>query len=453
MDTSGVRHGFAEGEFGAGTRSPGASSAADHVLFGNSNQERGAPETPLVVPADPAGPQTPTPAADAAAPAQPAPASPTPTELEENAVNHERDAIIARYKARRAAERVANAEAIDPAAFADAMADGAQPPAAAAPAAPEGEAPQAAAASPLVLKIRGRDVPATREQLINVIRENADPSFTGEDISDKALVNTAQVIAIAHLKHQEAEEARARAAYQPQPAAAPAPQAPAPAPAQPAPQAKSLEELRLHMVERLQYGDPQEAQKAVADYDAAKAAFEDAQRAARQAQTQFQQELNAWGARNIDVAAEATPQAAYFEKTALREAANDLRRLGYDDRLVSSALNNPERMTDLVNDARQRGLPVRNPIDMLEAAAAQTRAVFGMPSPSQAQPAAAAFQNPALQPPPTAANQRIEAKRTLQAQPVRSGNPQAPQVPQLSEIDKRRMVIARMQQQRTAPNA
>lgn len=293
-----------------------------------------------------------------------------------------------------------------------------------------------------VLKVRGQEVPVTsRAELLRLAE--VEPHEEA-DFDDARLVRVAQKNQAALASLEEAKQIRnqARVAV-PEPAGHPAAalqQQPAPVPV---PQAPKLEELRSEYVRLQTYGEPQEAEAAFDRYlnarDDQREAARSTQTIQHQRMTEANQAVVSFSERNQDLIA--NPAASdLLLMTATREMESDLRAAGLSDNDLRGVLSNPELMTKAYNAARQYGLTVREPNQIIEAAGQKVRTAFGMP--------ASAPQRQTPSPAPS----RQDEKRALTAQPTRSGSPvQTPSAP-VNQVASRKSAIQKMQQHRTGRN-
>lgn len=391
------------------------------------------------------------------------PAKPADPELGENAQNANRDDIVARFKAKREAERaeintglpqtnlpdyVTPAPGVDDAQAPQAETRTAEPgapsgdwqnpfkaPAQVKSTAPTDEPPMPPEAPPgsLSLKIRGKWHYATPEHVATLVKA-LDPNADLASMSKEELRSMAQRSFVA----QYPSEAQRQAQQPPQ------------APQQPSQQVavvpgKTLDDLRRDALEKGRYGSDEEAHEAQLAYESARFHAEQAllrqQAWDQNAQDSITRDVQAWGAANPDLTVAGSPQADLFLISASREMANDLLSHGMDRNVLTAALNNPEKMTGYYQEARKHGLQVRSNPEILAAATQRVRQVFGSTEP-QAR----------LAPPQAVAPNRREAKRELQAQPQRSGNPVPQAVEQLTDAERRSRTIAKIAAARTANN-
>lgn len=328
-----------------------------------------------------------------------------------------RAAIAARFQTQRAAERPETAGHHVPPFIEQQTAQEVAAPALEAPAAAaQPVAVENAQAAPIAfLNINGQKMAVQdRDQLIRLAE--VDPSEV-QDFTDAQLTRLAQRRAATTVPYDPARGAASVS----QPAQQPAPPAPLP----------DLEASRLAYVEKLQFGDAQEAAQALGAYEKDQRAHAEAQARERDWRRGVTDEVAAFGERNQDIAN--NPAASdLLLMSATREMGQDLLRLGLTHEQLGSAMSNPKEMTEAFNYARQAGMAVRTNGAILEAAGAKVRDAFGMQPP----------QAPAILQP--AVPSRVEAKRGLQQQPTSSAAPvEIPQQPR-NEVQNRSAVIQAM---------
>ena len=395
--------------------------------------------------------------ADPAAAANAAPSAPTPVAPAADAEpvaptrhqDSDRNAIAERFKNRRSTHDAANRpEHVPP--FVDRAAEDAQ---AAAPApADAGQSAVQAPAAPVpaagsyTLKVRGQEMAVDRAQLLKLADVEAHEE---KDFDDARLIRYAQKNAAADMLLQDARQTRDQAR-----AAAPAPAGPqfSATPQQPAapaqPEVKDFAALTRDYHEKVQFGTPEEATAAFMVLDQAR----EQQRAAQQAEQQRSASFANDGQTAVQAFATANPDMQNnplihdaMVMTVTREMEADLRRAGITDEYLTGSIGNPAAISDLYRQARHHGLQVRSQSDLLDAAGRTVRAGFGLPPAPAAAPAPGANSS-------SAAPSRLDEKRGLQAQPLRSGNPPAVTPPVVDQMQSRKSAIAQMQRARTAPN-
>lgn len=279
--------------------------------------------------------------------------------------------------------------------------DGAPP-----PPAPEGEPKpeikEPPAAETFKVKVRGQEFNITREQLLKLAEVDEDEA---KDYSPTALVRLAQKQAAASQYLDEAREASksARTAAR-APSATPAPDDADADEETVEPPTDPFEEA----ADKTQFGDKKESADALR-----KAVQSELQRFAQGLQSEkvgqdIDDSVKAFTKSNEDLMADEIIANLVYQTT-LVEVRDDLVRLGV-----------PKERIDLVNDvstavqahkeARLKGLDVRKPENILEAAGARVRDRLGIQR--QADP------NPAPAPAPT--SDRSALKRSLPRQPVRA---------------------------------
>jgi hypothetical protein len=194
-------------------------------------------------------------------------------------------------------------------------------------------------------------------------------------------------------------------------------------------------------IEKMQYGDPEEASAAFVD--ALDARLD--QRSYEQRQNVVLQDQNnaieAFGKKNPDLYAN-DEASEYLLTRTTTEVINDLRKLGAPEENLIPLRTNPSLAYQAHRDARVAGLNVRTPTDILEAAGTAARKLFAIPN-GTSQPSAA--------PASTPANDRLAAKRALIQQPQRSGNQVAAEAPTPQRT--RSAVVQRMRAARGQPVA
>lgn len=203
-------------------------------------------------------------------------------------------------------------------------------------------------------------------------------------------------------------------------------------------------------VDALQLGTKEEARAAVDKFLSKKLEAEFSRRELAQRDTQVRsqigQALHAFNAENQDVLGddEAGDFALARTTTGMVRSLADLGILSGRD--LAALRANPSQVTELYVESMKRGLPVKAPKLILDAAAAETRKRFGKPA---VEPAPAARPAPAQrQPEPaSAAASRLDAKRNLAQISSRSGNDVRPAQAN-SQMDKRASAIANMRKAR-----
>lgn len=362
-----------------------------------------------------------------------------PAKEEPTAPPNPRDEIARRYRERREAEEAKyNGRHAEPVpAFVNAQANDDNT---AAPAVNDNPAP--AEAKTYEVKVFGKSENVTREQLLAMAELSAEDAA---DLPEKTLIKAAQISEAARRKLENAK-------VQPFQSATPAPAAPAATPAetkapttgQDSQEPKSGKPTLKEALEKIQYGDPEEAEAAFVSAvdESVKTAMQATQHAARVQAINAENDaaINSFSDANPDITGD--PHASRFLLTeTTSEIINDLRSLGAPEANLAPLYLNPSMAIQAHREARLQGYNVRKPTDILDAAGNTVRGQFGLKKeePGQTQPA------PAI--PPT--NRRVEAKRGLSQQPQRSGNPvpAAAPVPQQT----RSQAIQRMRAARGQP--
>jgi hypothetical protein len=347
---------------------------------------------------------SPPPAPVAEAPAGDPPAETPPAEP--TVAPNPRDEIARKFRERRAKDReqFVGHQAEPQPLF---LNEQAAPEAAPAPADPAHPAPQT-----FEIKVFGKSEQVSREQLIAMADLSAEDA---EAIPEKSLVKIAQI--------NEAAKRRLEAAKTTPFGAPAAPVAPAATPA--APQEPTTEQndpeasrgkptLKDHL-EKVQYGDPEEAEAAFVS--AIDQRLEERQLAerARTIASDNDRAIEAFSQANPDITAHETASRYLLTETTA-EIINELRALGAPEENLAPLHFNPAKAVQAYREARLSGLNVRTPTEILDAAGKTVRTQFGLtregtrPSPSAA---------------PAPATNRVEAKRALTQQPTRSGSPVA----------------------------
>jgi hypothetical protein len=333
-----------------------------------------------------------------------------PTREEPTAPPNPRDEIARRYRERREAEESKyNGRHAEPVpAFVNAQNNQAEE----APA----EAAPPAEAKTYEVKVFGKSENVTREKLLAMADMTAEDAA---DLPEKTLIKAAQITEAAKRRHENSK-------LQPFQGATPAPAAPPAKPAenmepntgQDSQEPTSGKPTLKEALEKIQYGDPEEAEAAfVSAVDqSVKTALQATQHDARVQAIKNENEhaIVAFSNENPDITGD--PHASRFllaETTS--EIINDLRALGAPEANLAPLYLNPSQAIQAHREARLQGYNVRKPTDILASAGNTVRGQFGLNKETQGQT------QPAPAVPPT--NRRVEAKRGLIQQPQRSGNP------------------------------
>lgn len=327
-----------------------------------------------------------------------------------------RDAIAARFRARREQEDASFKADIGNGTdeqFVPAIAQPRQEPEPAAnrqpaPANPDAPRPAAAAPAPASntyrLKVRGQDLTVNNRADLIRLAEFDDPS-EAEGLPDTQLIKLAQknLATNSYLEESRNQAKEARFA-----ARAPGADTPAPQEQQPAPQPQQDPwEVAAH---ELQYGEPETAAQALRNAHAAERGREDAVRHRQSLSQDVTTALGEYSAQNSDLIAHEAGSRLLLS-LATEEILKDLEGLGVPRDRLDPLLTNPTMATAAYTDARAAGLKVRTPAQILEDAGTKVRRIVGLQQQPQLAPA------PALT--------RQERKQGLPTQPARAGN--APQ--------------------------
>lgn len=259
------------------------------------------------------------------------------------------------------------------------------------------------------VKVRGQTYSATRDQLVQMAGLTPEEA---DGLPATTLVRAAQTMEASrsYLDEAKTQLQGARSAAH-APAATPAVnQQPTAVPASPQPPQGHTDHLR-EAIEKVQYGEPDEARAAFDQALDAKFAEHTTRARAETLRQEGDRAIAEFGQQNADIAAH--PQASDFLLSqSVREICNDFIALGAAPEAVAPLLSNPTLAYDRYHEARLKGLRVRAPAELLAAAGHTVRSVF---APQQAAPAQAA---PILVPAPV--RDRIAEKRALPTQPTRS---------------------------------
>jgi hypothetical protein len=293
------------------------------------------------------------------------------------------------------------------------------------------------------LKVFGKSENVTREQLL------AMADLTAEDadgLPEKTLIKAAQ---IAEAAKRKLESAKAHPF-----GATPAPAAPSATPAETKepttePETQSTKRGKPTLTEafeKIQYGDPEEAEAAfvsAVDQSVKTALAHDRQQARMQAiNAENDAAINSYAEANPDVTGH--PHASRFLLTeTTSEIINDLRALGAPEANLSPLYLNPAQAIQAHREARLQGYNVRKPTDILAAAGDTVRSQFGL---TKTQPGT----SPSNAPVP-ATNARLEEKRKLTQQPQRSATQVVTTAP--AALPSRSSTIQRMRAARGQPVA
>jgi hypothetical protein len=266
------------------------------------------------------------------------------------------------------------------------------------------------------VKVFGKSENVTREQLLAMADMTAEDAA---DLPEKTLIKAAQITEAAKRRHENSK-------LQPFQGATPAPAAPPAKPAenmepntgQDSHEPTSGKPTLKEALEKIQYGDPEEAEAAfVSAVDqSVKTALQATQHDARVQAINNENEhaIVAFSNENPDITGD--PHASRFLLTeTTSEIINDLRALGAPEANLAPLYLNPSQAIQAHREARLQGYNVRKPTDILVAAGNTVRGQFGLNKETQGQT------QPAPAVPST--NRRVEAKRGLIQQPQRSGNP------------------------------
>ena len=435
-------------------RSPSHPSETDLVTDGEGRQTR------ISVP-QPQGDHAP---GDDAAPARQQAAPPAPAQTGEDPpfvrptqiVDNVREAIAARFDAKRAAARVNSVQRVpfvdhdaplgaitdpnhpdyiaDEEAGDEPMPSGDEPTSPPtqqyerqpAPAPKPGQAP---AAQPYQLRVDGNSFQVDRSQLLHYAEVDENEA---SEMSDLALVRLAQKQIAATNRLEEARQTRSRAreaatdtTFQPegdsrQPNADPNDRRTAQL-RQPAPPAELIDAVR-----ELQVGDPEEAAQKF--YRVFGQAMQQSKTddAANMVQREVRVATAAFGQANPDLMDDVIIGDVY--RTQLTRAiTEELRPLGLTDREVATLINNPALAAQAYMGARVKGFAIRAMSELMDDAGNRTRTSLRLaPAPGQNP----GYQQPAPRPPQPGLSQppsRRELKRSLAQPPALSGAPNTTQ--------------------------
>jgi hypothetical protein len=269
------------------------------------------------------------------------------------------------------------------------------------------------------LKVNGEKASVTREQLLAMADLSAEDAA---DLPDAALIKTAQIT--------EAARRRLEAAKNTPFGTAPAPAAPAATPAairepqtelSPEQSANETPSLKDRL-EKIQYGDPEEAEAAFEDAVDLVAAKREAANRMRQVEADQQRAIENFGQKYDDVNSHEEASQYVLTKTTA-EVINDLRKLGAPEANLIPLRTNPAMAYKAHREARAAGYDVRTPTEILDVAGTAARKLFGLSQEAgQQQPSPTTLT-------PARINDRQAAKRALSQQPQRSGNPVATDTP------------------------
>jgi hypothetical protein len=290
------------------------------------------------------------------------------------------------------------------------------------------------------VKVNGQTAKVSRDQLLAMADLTAEDA---EGLPEATLIKSAQITEAARRRLADAKATPFGAPPAPAaPAATPAANTEPNAEPQSQPSAPRATPAAIkEAIEKMQYGDPEEASAAFVD--ALDARLD--QRSYEQRENVVLQDQNnaieAFGKKNPDLYAN-DEASEYLLTRTTTEVINDLRKLGAPEENLIPLRTNPNLAYQAHREARVAGLNVRTPTDILEAAGTAARKLFAIPN-GTSQPSAA--------PASTPANDRLAAKRALIQQPQRSGNQVAAEAPTPQRT--RSAVVQRMRAARGQPVA
>lgn len=321
----------------------------------------------------------------------------------------------------------------------------------AAQAQPDGGEKPAGEPKPYTLKVRGREIVApNREALIEMADLTPDEA---EGLSDARLMKLAQKELAAQSYLEEARDAAKSAR---QAARAPGDTPPAEHAANPdqtrAPQGEPTEpalDPYGDLVEKIQYGDPKEAAKALRDAitEYGNQAVEQALRT-RETQDRLAT-VNSEIERDVRAFETATPwvqdeavAGGFYQGPVVAEIRAELVRVGADPEEVKETVRDINAAMAVYTAVRASGFQLSTPSEVLTRAAERFSKSLAAPT---SQP-----QQPASQPNPPA-SPRAELKRALPQQPTRTASPVTPPAPKGDAPQSRSAAIAKMKAARGQP--
>lgn len=296
------------------------------------------------------------------------------------------------------------------------------------------------------LKVYGNDITVkSREELAK--HAGLDPEDAAE-LPEATLIRAAQISLAAQAKLDEARQGRTAAR----------PQADQPAnqaahdnlddnttQTPPADQRARVREV----VEKIQFGDPDEGATALEQLvrEAAQDVLQltEQQKAERAAETEIVSAMDTFRTANADIINDGDMQGLFFGRYVVNEVKEALVKTGKVDReAVDKLVVDPRSAMVAVQAATMGKLGISKPGDILNAAASKLRAKFGGTA-----PAANTNQPPQTPQRPAALNDRLAMKRGLVSQPSRAAAPQSAAAPKNGQDPAARSsVVAKMQQMR-----
>jgi hypothetical protein len=315
-----------------------------------------------------------------------------------------REQIAARFKAQRAAEEQGIDTQPD---------DGDPPPAPEAPPAPvEDGNPNLIEPERYKVKVRGNEFTMSKEDIIKTAGLKPEEA---EGIPLPSLIRAAQINAAAQdyltearTAHKESRTAGLFSEATPAPANADAEPDEAPPPKRGTPDPDLIE-----VAQKIQFGDPEEAAAALDAILDKKLERRHTAEVEKTTRNLTQQAVLDFQASNPDLFADPIRTDVLYVAS-MHEIKKDLMALGASKEDVDEAVANPAQAVEAHALARMRGLNVRDPDKILNAAATTVRQAMRLDAPS-----------PSPTPAPQSADARTEAKRALTQQPRQATVPPA----------------------------
>lgn len=315
--------------------------------------------------------------------------------------------------------------------------------------APAQRQPAAQTGDSFRLKVRGNELTATRQQLIEMA--GMDP-MEAEGMPASVLIKAAQIVESSKILLTDARQFRDEARAARTSGQYPGQEQQQRNDPQVTTTAQRTDTTKVDpmklAVEKITYGDPEEAaailSNAVDERVGQHLSQERDQTKIANMRVDADKAIAQFSADNPDIVAH-KHAGDFLLTSSVREIADDLRRLGTKEELIQPILTNPKHAYEVYNEVRKRGFNVRTPADILAAAGDRTREAFGLAKPAP-QPHDAAASQGRVQ---VDFESRLAAKRAMPSQPTRSpiGSVAPPSQAQ-SVTQKRSSVVQQMRQQR-----